>query len=747
MPCHSNVEYMGAGGTVTSMSEHIGTPATKPAELPSPQKLSSPGLVYVLATVVAGLVAAIIGFAFTGDSLALLGIPDPGPVTTIGLPLLRSAGTLIACIGIGGFLMSALGTPPRKDGYLDLDGFRASRTGTWSMFLWAVVAFVMIPMSLSDVSGQPLKEALQPAYWSVALEQVSTAKAWQWVGIFALVAGVCSLLTRKWIWQPVFLAISIVSLIPLALDGHSASGGDHDYGVNSLLWHMVFAAVWVGGLIALIAHAKRRGPHLAVITKRYSFVALCAIITLAISGVINASLRMQWVEWVSSGYGLVVTGKAALILVLGFIGWRHRASIIPQLEKAEGDGGSFGAAQRRPFIRLATVEVLIMAVTMGMAVSLSRIPPPAPAKVDLTRMDVLLGYTITEPPSLAAFLTYWRFDLVFGVGALILQALYMWAYFTLRKRGVEWPISRLLWWTGGNIMLLVSTSSGLGMYAMAMFGPHMLQHMLLSMAIPIFWVLGGPMTLFLRALQPAGRNGVAGPREWLVVFINNPFSRFLTNPIVAGVQFVVGFYYLYLSPLFDWMAPQHGGHLFMMGHFIISGYVFYWVIIGVDAAPRQLSPFVKMMTLLAVTAFHAWFGIAMMQMSEPLNEQFYLSLELPFEVDLMHQQLVGGGIAWAIGEIPLIIVSIAHGVQWVRTDRRESERYDRKEDRTGEQDLAAYNQMLAGLAAGGPDASLSQYYGESYREDEVQGALHSEKHRRQHNRRSSDTQQTPEDGA
>ncbi|MBC2681058.1 copper resistance protein CopD [Corynebacterium sp. 4HC-13] len=712
----------------------------QPAENKSAPRMKSPALVYVLAAVLAGLVAAIIGYSFTGASLAVLGVPDPGIVTTFGFPLLRAAGTLVACIGVGGFLMSALGTPPRKDGYLDLDGFRASRTGTWAMFLWGIIALFMIPMSLSDVSGQPFSETLQLPYWSVALEQVSSAKAWEWVAIFAIFVAVVSLLTRKWIWQPMFLAISLLSLIPLALDGHSAAGGNHDYGVNSLLWHVLMAALWIGGLIALIAHAQRRGPYLAVITKRYSFLALCAIIALGLSGVVNASLRVAWNEWLTTGYGLVVFSKLVLTVALGVCGYFHRKKIIPLLEAGEDASGKGSDAQRKPFIRLAVVEVLIMAVTMGVAVSLSRIPPPLPAQLDLTRQDVLLGYTITEPPSLMAFITNFRFDLVFGVGALLLQAVYLWAYFTLKNRGVQWPMSRLLWWTGGNVLLLITTSSGLGMYAMAMFGPHMLQHMLLSMAIPIFWVLGGPMTLLLRALPPAGRDGVPGPREWLVVFINNPFSRFLTNPIVAGVQFVVGFYYLYLSPLFNWMAPQHGGHLFMMLHFIISGYIFYWVIIGVDAAPRQLSPFVKMMTLLAATAFHAWFGIAMMQMSQPLNEAFYESLGLPFEVDLMHQQLVGGGIAWAIGELPLIIVSIAHGVQWVRTDRRESERYDRKEARTGEQDLSSYNEMLAALAAGGENASLSQYYNAQYNQDEVQSAFHTAKYKRQHRHRNSPSQ-------
>lgn len=672
----------------------------EPSASAAPMKMRTPAIVYIVGALVAGVVAAIIGYSFSGQSLAVLGIPDPGELTTFGLPMVRGMAQFVSCIAIGGFLMSALGAPPLKDGTLDLDGFRAARTGTWGMGLYALLALLLVPMYMSDISGQPLKEALRPEAWGIALEQVASSKTWLWVAIFAGLAWFFSLLTRRWIFQPVFLALGIISLIPLALDGHSSAGGDHDFGVNTLLWHIVFTALWVGGLMALIAHAKRRGPHLTIIVERYSFLALVSIIVLAVSGLINALLRVAPADWFTTGYGLVVMAKAALTILLAVCGWAHRGRIIPMLRKAERPDGQMTDAQRAPFIRLATVEVAIMAATIGVAISLSRIPPPLLIDPDVTQQDILLGFTLTEPPSWMAFLTQWRFDLVFGTGAILLQAVYFWAYVTIRRRGVEWPVNRLIWWTLGNIVLILVTCSGLGMYAMAMFAPHMIQHMVLSMAIPVFWALGGPMTILLRAFRPAGRNGVPGPREWIVAFINNPVSRFLTHPVVAGVQFVIGFYYLYMSNLFDVLAPEHAGHLFMMIHFLISGYIFYWVVIGVDAAPRHFSPFTKMLVLFAVVVFHAWFGIAMMQTATPVNLEFYQQLNLPFEVDFNEQQHLGGSLTWALGEIPLLIVTIAHSVQWLRSDRREAARFDRKEERNGDQELEAYNAMLSGLATG-----------------------------------------------
>ena len=58
---------------------------------------------------------------------------------------------------------------------------------------------------------------------------------------------------------------------------------------------------------------------------------------------------------------------------------------------------------------------------------------------------------------------------------------------------------------GISLALLFVTSSGLGRYMPAMFSMHMADHMLLSMLVPILLVLGGPVSLALRALPAAGR--------------------------------------------------------------------------------------------------------------------------------------------------------------------------------------------------------------------------------------------------
>jgi putative copper resistance protein D len=253
-------------------------------------------------------------------------------------------------------------------------------------------------------------------------------------------------------------------------------------------------------------------------------------------------------------------------------------------------------------------------------------------------------------------------------------------------------------WLLGCALLLFATSSGLGRYMPAMFSAHMGAHMLLSMLVPILMVLGAPTTLALRALPTAGKGNPPGPREWLLAGLHSRFSRFFTHPVVATVMFVAGFYALYFGGIFDVAVSNHAAHVLMNLHFLLTGYLFYWAVIGVDPTPRVIPPLGKIGMVFASIPLHAFFGVLLMGMADVLGEQFYRSLQLPWHTDLLGDQKLGGSIAWAAGEIPLVMVLMALLIQWQRTDRRTATRLDRAAERDHDADLAAYNAMLAELA-------------------------------------------------
>ncbi|WP_280195177.1 cytochrome c oxidase assembly protein [Nocardia farcinica] len=648
---------------------------------------------FAAVTVVAGAIAAVVAALVVGlsaaQALSLLGIPDPGALTTYGLPAVRALADLFAALTVGALLCAAFLVPPQANGVLDVGGYRAVRMGSNFALAWAVCAALLVPLTVSDTTGQPVADIWRPEQLWRAIGQVDIAEAWRTTVVFALIVAIGARLALRWGWTPVLFGGSILTMMPLALTGHSASGGSHDVATNSLILHLVAAAVWVGGLFAVLAHALRGGAHTDVATRRFSAIATVAFVVIGVSGVINSWVRVPWDELVTTTYGRLVLAKAAALAILGVIGYLQRRAALPALAADPRDRGAL--------IRFAGVEALVFAATMGLAVGLGRTPPPPPVSVP-TPAEVELGYDLAGPPTVARMLFDWRFDLIFGTLAIVLAVLYLLGVRRLHARGDSWPVGRTIAWLCACALLLVTTSSGIGRYAPAMFSVHMMQHMALSMLAPILFALGGVVTLALRALPPAGRGGVPGPREWILAAVHNPVSRFLTHPIVASVIFVAGFYALYMGGIYDTFVDSHGAHLLMNLHFLLSGYLFYWVVIGIDPKPRQVEPLTKLGMVFGSLPFHAFFGVALMSMTTVMGGWFFRSLDLGWNGDLLGDQRTGGSLAWASGEVPLVVVMLALLIQWSRSDERMAKRYDRAAERDHDAELAAHNAMFAELA-------------------------------------------------
>ncbi|NKY53108.1 cytochrome c oxidase assembly protein [Nocardia vermiculata] len=643
----------------------------------------------VLSLLVTALVAPVVVSLSAARALTLLGIPDPGPLTTYGLPAVRALADFSAAVAVGSALFAAFLCPPQRDGLLDVGGYRALRRAGIAALAWAVTSALLVPLTLSDTTGQPVSTLLRPDQVWGAIDKVDVAGSWRATAIMAVLLAIGCRLALRWGWTPVLFAWSLLCLMPVALTGHSSSGGAHDVATNSLILHLVGMAVWVGGLFAVLAYAMRDGKHTGLAASRFSIVATCAFIVVAFSGVINAWVRVPAGDLFTTTYGRLVIAKAVALCLLGVLGFLQRRRALPAL----------AANPRSPsaLISYAGVEVLIFAATIGLAVGLGRTPPPDPTHVP-SPAEVELGYNLAGSPTIGRILFDWRFDIMFGTLAIVLAVLYLIGVRRLRKRGDDWPVGRTVAWLCGCVALLIATSSGVGRYAPGMFSVHMAQHMVLSMLAPVLFALGGPVLLALRTLPAAGRGAPPGPREWVLAAVHNPVSRFLTHPIVATALFVVGFYALYLGGIFSAVVGSHGAHLAMNVHFLLSGYLFYWVVLGIDPKPRQVQPLTKVGMVFGSLPLHAFFGVALMSMTTVMGGAFYRSLGLDWNSDLLGDQRTGGGLAWASGEIPLVLVMLSLLVQWSRSDNRTAKRVDRAAERDHDADLAAHNAMFAELA-------------------------------------------------
>ncbi|GAA0546648.1 putative copper resistance protein D [Saccharopolyspora erythraea NRRL 2338] len=648
---------------------------------------SAVGVLVVTAGVLAALVAAALTALSASDAYAAYGLPDPGPVTRFGLPVVRVIAESGAVVCIGSLLLAAFGIPAKRSGALAADGYAAVRAAGWAAAVWFVGAVLMVAFTAADASGRPVHEVLDTEVLFGLVDALEEAKAW---GLTALIAFVLALACRvvlTWGWTTVLFGGSLAGLFPVIATGHSATGGAHDIATNSLLFHLFGAALWVGGLVALLAHAVRGGAHLGLVARRYSAIALVCWIAMAASGVINSLVRVPLDQLFSTTYGVLVTLKVLALVALGGFGYFQRQRAVRDIDRGSG-----------ALVRLGAVELLVMFATIGIAVALGRTPPPAELGPVPSKTELLVGYPLEAPPTLFRLLFDVRFDLVYGTLAIALAVLYLVGVRRLRARGDKWPVGRTAAWLCGCATILVATSAGVGKYAPAVFSVHMGQHMLMSMLAPPLLVLGGPTSLALRVLKPAGKGRPPGAREWLLAFLHSPLTRLLTNPFIALALFVGSFYALYFSGLFDVALTQHWAHLAMNAHFLLVGYVFYWPVIGVDPAPKPLPSLGKVGLVFASMPFHAFFGIALMMSATVIGQNFYRSLELPWMTDLLADQRLGGGLAWASGEVPLIVVMLALLIQWSRADTRAARRMDRKADADGDAELTAYNAMLRQMA-------------------------------------------------
>lgn len=634
---------------------------------------------------VGGLLAAVVA----AGVLALAGgASGAGVVDAYGLTVVRVAAEIGCVLTIGALLFAAFLVPPQRSGILDVGGYAALRMAGWSALLWCAAALLAVPFTAANAVGKPLSEVLSGPTLTTLIGQLPETRTWLLTATIALAVAIAARFVLTWGWTTVLFGVALAGVLPVAVTGHSSSGGQHDLATNSLLFHLIAVALWVGGLVALLAHGWRRTDHLGLAASRFSTIALACWVAMAVSGVINALVRVPLSALLTTPYGVVVLVKVAALAVLGGIGY---------LQRQRGVRAVVASGSGRALLRLAAVEMLIMFGTLGVAAALARTPPPAATSAP-SRVELALGYPLDGPPTLGRLLFDWRFDLIFGTLAITLAVLYVLGVRRLRARGDAWPVGRTVAWLLGCLTILLATSSGIGRYAPAMFSAHMGSHMMLSMLAPALLALGGPVTLALRALPAAGEDAPPGPREWLVSFVRSPLTHALTHPVVALALFVGSFYMLYLSGLFDVALRDHWAHLAMNAHFLLVGYLFYWSVIGIDPTPRRLPHLAKLGMVFASVPFHAFFGVVLMSMQTVVGERFYRGLGLPWAADLLADQRLGGGLAWATGELPLLVVLVALLVQWARADEREARRADRRADADGDAELAAYNRMLSQLA-------------------------------------------------
>lgn len=634
----------------------------------------------LLAVAVGSLVAVITALLLFGGADPLQ-FSDPGPVVRWGLPVVKLVMNFSMGIAVGSLVFSAFAGNKSEQ-------LRLQPIAAWASALWLLagsINFIMTYLSAAGV-GLDYGPEFSSSLWMFATEiELGTLLAWNLV--FAFVLSITSLAFGYGRMSAVNAAIAIAGLYPLAESGHASADAGHALAVNSMLMHLVGISVWVGGLLALFAIYYEFPERRAILVSRYSTLALFAFIFVAVSGFTAGYIRLYSPQDLLSGYGLLLIAKSLALVILGVFGVWHRARLIGQLD-----------AGKARFISIAWVELAIMGAAMGLATALARTAPPEnPAEFEaLTPAQILSGDKL--PPELTelAWITVWDIDILWLTVAVLGILVYLYGVRVLAQRGDKWPIGRTVSWVLGMLVLIYVTSGAPNAYQEYLFSVHMVGHMVLSMMVPVLLVPGAPVTLLSRAQAPR-TDGSRGLREWVLWAVHTPYAWFISHPLFAGLNFALSLVMFYYTPLFRWATEEHLGHQWMIVHFLITGYLFVQSLIGIDPQPHKPVFPVKLMLLIGTMAFHAFFGLGLMNEKSLLLADWFGSMGRTWGDDPLTDQAVGGAFAWGVGEIPTLIITLIVVFQWSRNDDRERKRLDRQSDRSGNRDIEDYNQMLAEL--------------------------------------------------
>ena len=603
------------------------------------------------------------------------------------LATLNKSLSFLAAFAVVGALLAMAFLLVENQGKLQEGALKVRKRATAFAGAWLVASVLHIFLTLANILGTSFADALERNTLRSFLTQVDLG---QYLGVQTIMIAVIALairFVRTVLAATILLLFSLITLVIPVFQSHSASSGSHQLAIGSLVVHVVALSLWVGGIFAIVALPDSDRKFAL---PRFSQMALWTAIAVVISGITNAWTRLNFVDAWTSGYARIVVLKAVLTFILLFLGYRNRRGL--------AQGSSTGIKLLGRFV---VVESFIMTALLFLGSWLAKSEPPARGDLSISPALSIVGVATPAEPTLARLLLLYQPDaLIMGI-LIVLVALYIKGVVVLTKRGDKWPVGRTISFALAISAIDFATSGGLGVYALFSFEYHMIAHMVIGMIAPIGLVLSAPVTLALRTL-PIGRTPEErGVRGMLIAFLHSRYSVILTNPITALALFDGSLFVLYFTDLFGNLMQSHAGHLFMNIHFLLAGFLFFHVIIGIDPNPKKIPYIVRIVVLFAAMSIHAFFSIALISASTLLDGGYYASLQTPWLTDLLADQNAGGSIGWAMGEIPIILALVATFIQWMRDDKRETKRIDRNEARMaamGEPDeLAQYNNYLSQL--------------------------------------------------
>jgi cytochrome c oxidase assembly factor CtaG/putative copper export protein len=491
-----------------------------------------------------------------------------------------------------------------------------------------------VVLSRSEVLGLSPAEAAAPAGLA---RYLATDRQGVALGLQLLLCLLAQAAARRGSAGSAVVA-STTALLPPVLVGHAVGLDSPGLSGSLIAAHVVGAAGWVAGLLAVGRLARVAPDRLPGTLPRYSALATGCLVLVAGTGLLTGLLRVGGPDGLGSGYAALVLVKVGLFLVVAELGRRNRS-----------------AARTGGVLRLTGVELLLMALASAVAVALTRTPLPARSFVPPVDGADVIGYPPPRQATAARLLTGWLAD---GPALLLLAVLvtgYLAGVLAVRRRGGRWPAGAVAAWAAGLLLLGWATVGGLGVYARVNLPGHVAARLLLATAVPILLLRGSPVALARAAWgwQPSA----AGYGRW----------RLLSAPEVTLPWFALAVFGWYLPVVFSAVMLRPGGYWLMAAAALTAGLLLFSRSVP-PACPGTVPPAAgpgrppsaleRATAPLGVLAMCAAVSLALTWSRLEVGATYFRQLTVPYFRVIGEEQRFAGTVAWLAGGVPVLVLLV-----------------------------------------------------------------------------------------
>jgi putative membrane protein len=253
--------------------------------------------------------------------------------------------------------------------------------------------------------------------------------------------------------------------------------------------------------------------------------------------------------------------------------------------------------------------------------------------------------------------------LLFGAGGL---------YFSGVQRAKAWPRVRGVCFLLGLLITFIATQTFIGVYDMAYFSDHMVQHLLLIMVAAPLFALSAPLDLAYETGNDTIRR-----------FLDSKFMGVVTHPLFAFILYFAFIPFTHLTGFVNLMMTHIWVHHLEQIGFLVVGYLFFRVAFGLERG-YKIHPGLRLVYVMAAVPVDTFTGLVLsMSSHNPFSSYAAMAPVGATKAWILSNVKLAGGIMWIGGDALMLLTLIPIAIMWVRWETERTKELDKILDAQG----------------------------------------------------------------